>query len=249
MENCFSLQLKGSAENENLPILNTIKLGFNYPNDGNSHGNILKLQFSKATTITLVSDDGATFLDGSTPIGTTLDVAANTLLTAYVSHGSGYILIPNKDNIVTFEPGGTQSATYMNSIFSMDVMEINMCEELTRAIFQFNTGCYGLIDDLIVPSITALYLAETSISGSVTSMIENMYDNGYNYSDSTPQQVIVNGSFTYTNGEEEVLFSGVGVAISLKDKKYEVRRYNTSALLVARIYSNGVWQNDSSVLS
>lgn len=245
MGNCFNLQLKGSAENDNLPILNTIKLGFNYPNDGNSHGNILKLQFSKATTISLVSDDGATFVGG----GTSVDIPANTLYTNEISYGSGYILIPNKDSIVRFEPGGTASSTYLNSIFSMDVMEINMCEELTRAILQFNTGCYGLIDDLIVPSITALYLELTSVSGSITSMIENIYNNGYNYSDSTPQQVIVNGSFTYTNGDEEILYVGNGVNVYLKNKKYEVRKYSDNTLLVARIYSNGVWHNDSSVLS
>lgn len=246
MENCIVTKLKSTVNNSNLPLLGAIHVEFNYPNDGNTYSNRFDIKVSEAMDISLISNDGATLtqLDGTPIPNNTALLSANVDYSFLVTYGTGYLHIPNKYALTVFTPGGPSGRT--NGIFYCDIKQFNYCTKLIDLKLQGSTNFYGDISNLLIPSFTCLYLAQTKCEGSITSMIENIYDNGYNYT--TDVNAIVNGDVTYTNGESEVPFTGVGISVLLQNEKYVLRRYNTQSLLIARKRVNNIWVNDDSVV-
>lgn len=247
MGNCLKIKLKGTVNNSSLPTLGAINVEFNYPNDGNNHSNRFDITVSKAMDISLISNDGATLTDlNGTPISNNIaSLSANVSYSFLVTYGTGYLHIPNKYALLTFTPGGPSGRN--NGIFYCDIKQFNYCTNLFDLKLQGSTNFYGDISNLLIPAFKSLYLFQTNCKGSITSMIENIYDCGYNYTSDV--DAIVNGRLTYTNGSSEVSFAGAGMKIKLQNEKYVIRDYSSDNLLIARKRVNGVWINDDSVVS
>lgn len=215
MENCLVTKLKASVNNENLPILNTVKF---FKDEVQSSYNVnlyIQLVPADGKTLTAYLSDGKVFLDNSgNPMSNTLTISSSNII--HVPLDSCTMYIKNKNNIKNF------FSTFYN--FSVPLSEFSYCTNIevlklylsgdtkdismNTKIVEFNSYTQSKVSGNLsdfgkCTSLAKLNINSNKFDGSIEAFVAAQRANGRtSVSSSSPIEITLTHSLVTFNGQD-----------------------------------------------
>lgn len=213
MENCLVTKLKASVNNDNLPILNTMKFFKDWVQSSYNTNYYVNVIPADGKTLTAYLSDGKVFLDQSgNPMSNTLTITSSNFV--HVPLDRCTMFIKNKADIKKVQSTFTDFTiplsefSYCTNIeiirlyLSGDTKDISMNTKLVEFYSQNHNGISGNISDFgKCTSLTVLTVNSNRFAGSIEAFVAAQRANGRtSVSSSSPIAVALTGANVTFNG-------------------------------------------------
>lgn len=164
MNKCLVTKLNGYVNNDSLRKLGELRIPV--VSTAASQNNLIRVKFSKDTTITILGDGYFTNRDDSTNKGKTMQVTANTITPCIFSTGTFDLSISDKYSLLELDNGYTTFSGDLN----LNIEDLCFSVNLTNLVFYGNNSVSGDIQYLRKLKLRSLSLGKTKVIGDISSL-------------------------------------------------------------------------------
>lgn len=164
MNKCLVTKLNGYVNNDSLRKLGELRIPV--VSTAASENNLIRVKFSKDTTITILGDGYFTNREDNTNKGKTMQVTANTITPCIFSTGTFDLSISDKYSLLELDNGYTTFSGDLN----LSIEDLCFSVNLTNLAFYDNNSVSGDIQYLRKLKFLNLNLGKTKVIGDISSL-------------------------------------------------------------------------------